>query len=126
MIHLEELMIGNWVGLQEDPGDIILVECIGSESIQYSYEWFDEDSIYGIKLSRNVVEACEFKPYTRDYKYRIYSDYMCNIYIEWSSDDGIKIIHNGSYTQQYPHIQHLHQLQNLYFSLTGKRLKVNY
>lgn len=41
-----------------------------------------------------------------------------------NSDDGF-FYHNGTSLFEYNHIKYLHQLQNLYFIITGKELEVN-
>jgi hypothetical protein len=44
--------------------------------------------------------------------------------VNWSTRIVSSNIRNGFYLNKYKHIKYIHQLQNLYFALTGKELQL--
>lgn len=129
MIDLKELRIGNLVSLN---GRYIDVESISSAVINITGEdeefgGFIGDSwrdIEPIPLTPELLVKCRFKKveidaYSDLFK-RTTKDFMFSVIYNYIQD---KATFNSPHFTQF--IQHLHQLQNLYFSLTGEELQIN-
>lgn len=98
MIKSNELRIGNWVYGAPDSYE----QC---HNIMYDWE-----SATPIQLTPEILEKCGFK---NDFK------------VGRHADDFV----NDVYSVMYKHaivtkVKHLHQLQNLYYALTGEELTV--
>jgi hypothetical protein len=126
MIQANELRIGNWVlcnGLRTIVNDTLIISILKND-VQFTAE--------PIPLTPEILEKCGF-----DVVYKINNHYAIN------DPNGIKDSHKISvfptinnqwhiafsdtlngYNDYTPttKIQHLHQLQNLYFALTGEEL----
>jgi hypothetical protein len=75
-----------------------------------------------IELTPEILEKCGFiKQENGWYKFNILEDYI-NLYFERLTKTELSISGLGI---KMPHIQYLHQLQNLYFALTGEELEIN-
>lgn len=76
--------------------------------------------IYPIPLTPEILEKCGFeKQDNRWYKLNICEDYI-NLYFESLAKAELSISGLG---MKLPHIEHLHQLQNLIYSLTKQELE---
>jgi hypothetical protein len=109
MIQATELRIGNWVYA----GDKITLIYIDSVC-----EW-GERPLYGIPLTPEILEKCGLKlnVYGHNGDREVSScDLGCISIL-----DTMEVWVNN---EEVSHIKHLHQLQNLYFALTGKELEV--
>lgn len=119
MIPVNELRIGNWYKTKSD--NIRFVQ------IGYGYD-IDYVSIYcdPIPITPEILEKCGFVV-------RYVDSENINSWIEWGTNVILNQYKNdNSYFYLYPalwyptqHIKYLHQLQNLYFALTGQELKIN-
>lgn len=108
MIQKNELRIGNWIYIGE------LIGQVNGDSFNTTIE-FDP-----IPLTSEILEKCGFsKKGTIQLTRRIILDWSFGSEF-WLSDAD-----NGDDTLfTFDNITSLHQLQNLYFSLTGKELSV--
>lgn len=128
MIDIRELRIGNIVNddtnLAQDIGCKVvgIVESISEENIGLKYLRSDGDTFYGeehpinlspIPLTEELLLKCGFEKH----KWGILTFY--NPLIELDCNFCLKGVDYNI------HIQSLHQLQNIYFDLTGKELMVN-
>ena len=126
MIQANELRIGNKV--QDANGFIFDVVSIHEDGTVYCYfdgnegdvwEFYDKNPCLGIELTEEILLKCGFeKREDGDYNLFKYSEVdivICSDFSSWKCD-GINFSVNS--------IKHLHQLQNLYFILTGKELEV--
>ena len=125
----KELRIGNWVFCDEInnfyPGGFIQVEEILSDGIERSHGGltvYELDQIHPIPLTPEILEKAGFTFYDNPNKtpsriYKIGSDFrICKCY----NQDHFTL-------WDYPYgksIRYLHQLQNLYFALTGEELNI--
>lgn len=114
-----ELRLGNWVtGRNDSPMQVASISkgTIGlhmpdSEVDNFEY---DDKEINPILLTGKILEQCGF---------------MCeNMYFLLGqlliiNGDSLEFMYRGSYIEKYP--TSLHELQNLYFSLTGQELTFN-
>lgn len=111
-----ELRIGNWV---KYAGTItpVQIEAGSFINVENKVEAFDP-----IELTPSILEQCGFaKPQNEDELYFIKGD--CADVFFYNDENGFECHVGNELT--YNHIKHLHQLQNLYFSLTGEELKIN-
>lgn len=124
MIDVKELRINNYVLCKNEVcrvnminrGDIVEVSTIDSDSVKECFiEEVLSDRIYPIPLTKELFLMCGFiirDDCFEDCKNGIYFN-IGNQYFEFDRDSG-----------GYFYCQYLHQLQNIYFALTGKELEV--
>lgn len=131
MIDVRELRINNYVLCKNEVcrvnminrGDIVEVSTIDSDSVRECFvEDILSDRIYPIPLTEELLLKCGFKKINHISGYSFFS-------MERNNKNGANIDIYKSYSTvgsntSVPHIQFLHQLQNIYFALTGKELEV--
>ena len=113
-----ELRIENWVDCNKKRHNekFIKVESICSECINILFRRYEIDDLLPIPLTEELILKCGFKK--GQYEYML-GDFI----MEW--------FHNGyNFTggegcQMGVPILYLHQLQNLYFALTGEELIID-
>lgn len=129
MIQANELRIGNWVteliknrivsidGIEPNQ-DFVWVNYLNGYG-QYKVEIND---IYPIPLTPEILEKCGFEIYTENTGSPINEDieYYSNQIDVFFDIHGCLIIKDYHYNINRP--KYLHQLQNLYFILTGQEL----
>lgn len=121
-IRSEELRIGNWL-ISISSGRQLVVDDIGDSGINiqwyheltdYEFRWQDVDPI---PLTSSILEKCGFNIFSEQYnngfrfKYMKLYNHNENLYFnpyDWNFQLEIK---------------YLHQLQNLFFALTGEELE---
>lgn len=129
MVNTNEIRIGNKFFFYKpeinDP-QILTVKGIMTEEDNITYVYSLEyapinlpNGVFGISLSPEILEMCRM-------------DEINIVYVDDSPFDGsigdYKILEyksrmkNGFYLSHSTHLQYLHQLQNLYFALTGEEL----
>jgi len=138
MIDVNELRIGNKIcpyvrnegevatiliidGNVDRKFDTLYLEC------KESFEWTEFDRVSGITITEQILLNCGFKNNNdREYFYIEIGSSSFAICINPKftgiclfDDDDIQI---GRF---YINIEYVHQLQNLYFSLSGKELEIN-
>lgn len=120
MIQANELRIWNWVNYHDD--DIIFqVTEISKLGIGVKNDteetWIEYDRFSPIKLTPKILEKCGFKV-----------DGTYNNAKRWISESPIILFEGNGYFKlchySITQIKHLHQLQNLYYSLVGVELEV--
>lgn len=114
----EELRIGNWVELDGNPSQVQFVD---PNEIRNS-----GDRLKPIVLSPEILEKAGFeKEEEHNKKVYSYGEYWIEI-AQWNP---IKVSVWKYGAMNYPcfltQVSFLHQLQNLYFALTGEELKIN-
>lgn len=129
MIQANDLRIGNLLKFNEETVD---VESIGFDGVNLrgGYDWsidceFNYDELEPIPLTEDILLKCGFVKH----KAGIGGCDMWQGMDAWEMDDewlfrgsperGLKLI--GYFNSN---IQYLHQLQNLYFALTGSELNI--
>ena len=143
MINTNELKIGDWVDVRnseyirygKEPG-YTLVDSINYSGINITSgyegsiecEYLDQN-LFGIPLTPEILEACGFEKMDRRNNTSLYKKWPISIVV---NDDNVceymfLYIDDSSISEidwiKKPNS--LHQLQNLYFSLTGEELSVN-
>jgi hypothetical protein len=117
-----ELRIGNWVSSKEIP---VQIEKITTETVRYCFGDFPISYIKPIPITEDWLLLLGFTK--RDGLFR-----LSKYWVEFRNFDcvGLKIIFgcfqiNKIYiTYSVDTIEYVHQLQNLYFALTGYELKL--
>lgn len=131
-MKVNELRIGNWV---DRDGKYIQIRTIdgylnevseGSMLTQHSI-----DRISPIPLTPEILEKAGFeidedKGFVRedDLKYPVHSSQLDIIHIRGQFFLWVEIDEDAFYNFRMREITHLHQLQNLYFSLVGEELPI--
>lgn len=120
MIDARELRLGNLV-LGNNSEEPIIVKRLNIADEGRSINTFNEKLFNPIELTEEWL----LKLGAKDNNY--FLDIMAGrkrIKFEWY----IRIVSTGErrsfYCSKYPHIKYAHQLQNLYFALTGKELTI--
>ena len=133
-MDVKELRIGNLV--KDDECIIVIVEALsgdnalvngyGENEVLFYRKGYPnvlfESEIYPIELTEELIFKCGFEKVKSNYEYAECFDYVLQpIYFDMSNTS-IKI--NGVYQAiKYP--KYLHELQNLYFALTGQELDIS-
>lgn len=128
MLKANELRIGNWINLSVNPninfyGKVLSIGSLEQEFEQIyceceeSFEWAFKDNYSGIPLTSEIMERCGFRD-TMSY-YSKGQFFLTKMYLL----NGVEICYNAG-TAGIRTIKYLHQLQNLYFSLTGSELEI--
>ncbi len=116
-----ELRIGNWVSSKEIP---VQIEKITTETVRYCFGDFPISYIEPIPITEDWLWRLGFEE--REGLFR-----LSKYWVEFRNFDsvGVKILFGSFQTQKIyilgdaTYIEYVHQLQNLYFALTGKELK---
>jgi hypothetical protein len=113
MIKANELRIGNWVNVQD-------------QSVQLSFiDNEDNEEFEPIPLTPEIVEKCGFvnKAVHEFWMSKQATHLWANVAYSMTGHVLLKdTIHSGSV--RITNIKFLHQLQNLYFALTGEELEI--
>ena len=131
MIQANELRIGNWVTYNQESVDKgteiipIKVPCINVEAAVSLDDGFTNSYFFNeinpIPLTPEILVKCGFKKLNNAW---VPIDYSATDYLKWS----FTIWDNKDGTYRYnsaefiPELKYLHQLQNLYYALTGEEL----
>lgn len=134
-MEAKELRIGNWVLAKEkmtEVGDILYDGINMDWNHELSTVEFRWKDIKGIPLTPELLEKVGFE-YTNDPNFDKYAN--AKMYFKGSVQIGCREKENNliwrhvAYFYGYPittnSVMHLHQLQNLYFALTGEELEIN-
>ena len=127
MIQPIELRIGNWIHLKADTLSGSVDE--NAKVIELTQDYIRTDisksfqlpsyEIYGINITPGILEMCRFEK-EEDFARTTYKlgDIYLRDYGSWKLENkiGISLYHVS--------IDYLHQLQNLYFALTGTELSI--
>lgn len=121
MIPANELRIGNWVNFDTHNGVMPMrIESIRKEAISACFEvsYFDDEKTSPIPLTPEVLEKCGF-----DYTESLHR--LGELEIGYDNEDFMLMQYSLRYKKAIIlKVKYLHQLQNLYFALTGEELTV--
>lgn len=113
-----ELRIGNWVNLNDGSltDDYRVVEKVGRKNVEFIIKGCNKvmssrpiSDVYGIPLTEEILLKCGFDLLPNG---KLNHDNLCKFEINF-------IFNSKSHLVKY-----LHQVQNLYFELTGKELDI--
>ncbi|KGE14598.1 hypothetical protein [Sphingobacterium deserti] len=121
MIQANDLRIGNFVHSVEI-GNEVIINSISDEGITFkncvTFDYPTFEDITPIPLTEEILFKCGFFYDIDSDTYKI-SD--CTLQIDMSDFEIPDAIVFG---ESLRYVRHLHQLQNLFFALTGKELEV--
>lgn len=124
IMNAQELRLGNWVSIspmyhKEDVRDIDLKMI---NAIQNGFE------VFGIPLSSEILKRCEFVEDEVFERYFIYlNKHKYDIdKLSFRSNEGFICFDGIRYRTILKHVTCLHQLQNLFYSITGEELTINF
>jgi len=117
-----ELRIGSYfVDYEADPNSNIYfqVEEISSKGVYFRNcsSWTIFDDLQPIPLTEEILLKCGFKEFGEDFKLGEYTFNLTLKTLCWGLQAGCNVINDVD-------IVNLHQLQNLYFALTGEELDI--
>jgi hypothetical protein len=124
MIDPKELRIGNWVSIYEETETNLRIDrnILGNLMLG----WFTTE-LYPIPITPEWLERIEELGVLSDddqKRYEIKIDQK-TIVVIWTDPIEVEVCHYYSeVTTLCKHIQYIHQLQNLYFALTGTELTI--
>lgn len=118
-MEAKELRIGNWVNVPESAfGFYSYTYRISPAFIEVRtngvYQTFEINDIKPIPLTPEILEKAGFERIGNKWKLKNISIGLGNSFIS--------CLIGQTYIE--PNLKHLHQLQNLYFALTGEELKI--
>jgi hypothetical protein len=134
MIQPQELRLGNWIVIGGKPAQVTCVSTEGvsadSNTTSYCFEKFED--IHPIALTAELLEKAGFENITPEYDNGIvhtFKKYLLIIRFTWDEDGTLFTARTASLENGMRNysiiLTSLHQLQNLYFALTGKELEIN-
>jgi len=121
MIQATDLRVGNWVDCRNFNGT--------GKTIRTQFDWTLWKYLHfldPIELSPEILEKCGFEKYTEvpddgiGDELEIWNNYCIDVFFDVHGALVLKDYHVNINRPKY-----LHQLQNLYFALTGEELTVN-
>lgn len=126
-MEAKELRIGNWVnicvgaGLEQQVIDL-MCDCINTKY----HECAPFDLIYPIPITHEWFEkfgAVKDKHYNVHYTLPLNGDYGYVMFVKNGDNSYMAFLHIGdSSVLLYEDIEYVHQLQNLYFAISGEEL----
>jgi hypothetical protein len=130
MIAANELRIGNWVILNDNDFKDSGAYCIDSIDISVAKE--EPKRFSPIPITHDILEKAGFAILENagnwnNPEYTIYSSKVSYFKIGLLDGDFKYYVSTGDdfYSYYSPKITYLHQLENLYFALTGTELTIN-
>lgn len=125
MIQANELRIGNWISYNNNHVQVFELPYLidideGKEAYLVNSVWLNEHK--PIPLTPEILEKCGFEKYTENTGAPINDDieYWHNQFDVFFDVHGALILKDFHFNINRP--KYLHQLQNLYFALTGTEL----
>lgn len=132
MIPVRELRLGNKIKVYND---IVDVTDIADDDIIGTTAYFDgqmgccgctDNMAEGIPLTADIIRKCKSNAQVLRYEVRLNKMVIeiDDLKVEISTPEPIDGIRQGSSFAKVPVIEFLHQLQNVFFALTGQELEV--
>lgn len=128
MVRAEELRCGNKVLISTEISDVTCISVDGisasSKTAHYAFEPFE--FVQPIPLTPEILVKCGFEDWSGDTQYGKFGLVMNDINIIFAYKIKEKIFERVDVDEfSIYHINYIHQLQNLYFALTGEELIIN-
>lgn len=128
-MKVEELRIGNLVEVfDESPTKVLAIsdKYIALRFDSTKYMMAELNQIVPIPLTDEWLVKFGFEKYTSNHYYiSVLQRGRVHVYLETNfSDASVELGNISGYAFGYPKVKHVHQLQNLYFALTGEELTI--
>lgn len=130
MINLKELRLGNWVYIL-DIGKCAQIKSIDSEGVTHHVMWGHvyADMIEPIPLTEEILLKCGFiKDNNGNYWIDLQTHYLelmsSNVYWYPVYAQTPEMSHQDEQRVSINRIQYVHELQNLFFAITGTELEL--
>lgn len=132
MIAANELRIGNWVthfgnygkieSIKKDFGNYLVYGKLNNCDFGNVI-----DAIQPIPLTPEILEKCGFEIHSKYsfWNFITKNGFAISMWMEDKPCAGFEIKGVCYWGEGFTEVKHLHQLQNLYFALTGQELTVN-
>ena len=129
-----DLRLGNWLYDSQPSGFPMQISALGKDWVQLDFEGNESDcfentdkEIYPIPITKElIVKSLNAEPLGDDYSVKL-GDYRY-IYFRINNDGYISIdffnYDDNSENEICDGIRYVHELQNLYYALTGNELKI--
>jgi hypothetical protein len=121
MVQIKELRLGNWVAIAEPS-----TEELSHNQIQRIDEHIfplileHPETYFPIPITSDLVEKCGFEPTKETWM----EHKAASLYVQENSGFWYFAVYDPTLGAYWKPMKSLHQLQNLYFALTGKELKI--
>lgn len=122
MIDARELRIGNWVKFNN-----AFMQVDASDILSFDKNYLSQQKVNPIPLTPGLLEKVAILRYESYYHLTKPGVFGNRLSVYYIVTKGVVIDvedHSGNTERILPHIQHLHQLQNLVFALTGTELEI--
>lgn len=133
-MNVQELRIGNLVTLGSHNEDFQKVEGLTWDMVKLPDStnnlWIHKSMIYGIPLTPEILEMSGFENWGKFYKHLPFTVYAIHNAIDGTSTFEVQEFRDKYHPSIdraaccWSEFKYLHQLQNLYFALTGNELEV--
>jgi len=116
MIATNELRIGNWVRIRESDTKV--------QVESYMLNVSELSNCQPIPLTPEILEKCGFEIHSKYsfWNFITKNGFAISMWMEDKPCAGFEIKGVCYWGEGFTEVKHLHQLQNLYFALTGKEL----
>jgi len=117
-MEANEIRVGNWLEWNKKPFKV----CAIFRSVTENELWAkDNNELHPIPLTEEILLKCGFKYYKESNSYELDCGFSVPIWGKYDSENNLHV----SCDEIGIEIHYLHQLQNLYFALTGQELEIN-
>jgi hypothetical protein len=116
-----ELRIGNWI-TWKSTGKIEMVEKVDVYGLHVCVNDVNIEDALPIPLTEEWLIRFGFEADHNDYFFEC-EEHGVELEASWSSRNQKTGESYGWHISEYKHVKHIHQLQNLYFALTGEELE---
>jgi len=123
-MKLPELRIGNYFEIQsayEETGSIEKITEIGKKQVHTEGKWVRLDDLISISITEEILLHIGFTQFNwlKDSSVFECSYFKCRL-----DDNGVNLFCDN--LKNIKPVKHLHELQNLYFDLTGEELAIDF
>lgn len=120
----KELMIGNWVQYHGGYREILSVNIYGIVCIDNGTDDYMQTTNQDIEPIPITPEILEMAGFEKDESGDVFCSLDFDVCLAFNEHQQCTILQDGEPVLIMLHIKYLHQLQNLYYALTGTHLKI--
>lgn len=124
MLHLTEMRIGDlfefYSSTEEEKTRIGNIKKISQKHVLIEGKWLSLDRLIPIYITEDILLHAGFKQFNWLPESSVFE---CNYFKCTLDDNGVNLFCDN--LKNLKPVKYLHELQNIYFDLTGEELKVN-